>query len=454
MKRYLLPLALGIFLISATSVRADSCVTNSCHPAIGALKIQHQPVKDGDCLSCHLQKVKEHPITKGKSFELTAKGADLCTQCHEAMGKKRVIHSPVKEGDCLSCHKVHGAANRYLLDVGEDQTELCFGCHDSAPFKQKYMHGPVAVGACTNCHSPHESDENALLRGASRSLCLKCHVDFAKAMQTAAVIHPPVKEKPCTACHNPHSSSSVFVLKEKMPDLCISCHPAIGKKLKTAKVIHKPVLEGKLCGNCHSTHFSAAKGLLSGDEKSVCLSCHNTDNLGKPPLKNIQKELEGKNKQLHGPIQKGKCGGCHDPHASDFPKMFPGKYPADFYLPYKEGSYDFCLKCHEKNLLRYPDTSIYTKFRNGNQNLHYLHVADTRKGRTCRACHVAHAGDGQNLINKDGASFGDWQIPTRFEPTATGGSCAPGCHRKVSYDREKPVSYGTEIKIIPEIKAQ
>ena len=44
------------------------------------------------------------------------------------------------------------------------------------------------------------------------------------------------------------------------------------------------------------------------------------------------------------------------------------------------------------------------------------------------------------------ASFGDWKIPTRFAITPTGGSCAPGCHRRVLYDREKPVSYETEKK--------
>jgi len=438
MKSFFIPLLLWLVLAPSFAF-ADSCVTATCHPTIGGLKLQHQPVKDGDCLVCHVQKAKEHPLKGGKSFELTAKVPELCAQCHDALGKKKVVHSPVKDGDCLSCHKPHGAANRFLLDVGDDQTELCLGCHDGAPFKQKYQHGPVAVGACTSCHSPHESAEKALLKGVSREVCLKCHTDFAKAMQAAARVHPPVKEKPCTSCHNPHSSSTHFVLKEAMPDLCLSCHKEIGKKLKNAKILHKPVQDGKRCGNCHSTHFAKAKGLLTGDEKSVCLDCHGTDDLGNPPLKNIKKELEGKT-NLHGPIQKGMCSGCHDPHGSDYPRLFTGPYPESFYTPYKEGSYDLCLRCHEKNLLRYPDTTIYTKFRNGNKNLHYLHVNDARKGRTCRACHVPHAGNGQKLISKEGASFGDWNIPTRFEITPSGGSCTPGCHRTVKYDRDKPVS--------------
>ncbi len=443
MKAHLFPLALALSLFAVTPTFADSCVTATCHPAIGGLKNLHQPVKDGDCLACHQQTVKEHPIKGGKSFALAAKGAELCSQCHDAMGKKKVVHAPVKEGDCLACHNPHGAANRFLLAAGEDRTELCLGCHDGAPFKQKYVHGPVAAGDCTACHLPHQGDEKGLLKAPQREMCLKCHDDFARAMQAAKRVHPPVQIKPCTSCHDPHSSANQFMLKKKMPELCLDCHVTVGKKLASVKLVHKPLLEGKGCGNCHATHFANAKGLLAGDERSVCLGCHNTDKLGNPPLRNIAKEVEGK-KTLHGPIKKNQCSGCHDPHGSDFPRLLTGSYPTTLYAPYQEGSYDLCLKCHDKNLLRFPDTTIYTKFRNGNRNLHYAHVADRRKGRSCRLCHAPHGSDGEKLISAEGARFGDWHIPTRFQPTPTGGSCAPGCHRPYKYDREKPVSYAPE----------
>jgi predicted CXXCH cytochrome family protein len=443
MKAPLLILFLTFSMCIAASAFADSCVTSACHPAIGGLKNLHQPVKDGDCLACHQSKTKEHPIKGGKSFELAAKGAALCSQCHDAIGKKKVVHAPVQEGDCLACHNPHGAANRYLLAVGEDRTALCLGCHDGAPFKQKHVHGPVAAGDCTSCHDPHESGEKALLKAPLRDLCLKCHDDFAKAMQTAKRVHPPVQTKPCTSCHNPHSSANQFMLKEKMPDLCIGCHVTIGKKLASVKTVHKPLLEGKGCGNCHATHYSNAKGLLAGDEKSVCLGCHNTDKLGNPPLRNIAKELEGK-KTIHGPIQKGRCGGCHDPHGSDYSRLLTGNYPDTLYAPFREDTYNFCLNCHDKNLLRFPETTVYTKFRNGKENLHYVHVAIRQKGRVCRICHETHASNGVKLINQQGAKFGDWKIPTRFEITPTGGSCAPGCHRPLKYDREKPQNYAVE----------
>ncbi|HBA90088.1 MAG TPA: cytochrome C [Geobacter sp.] len=438
--RALVPIALlALALFPFGSARGENCVTATCHPDIAKFKQMHAPVKDGDCASCHVQRAKEHPVKGGKSFELVAKGAELCKSCHDGIGKKKVVHAPVQEGACLDCHKPHGASGRFLLDAGDDLMPLCKGCHDSKSLNAKYMHGPAAVGSCTECHDPHDSANKSLLKAPIRDLCLKCHADFAELLKTAAVVHPPVKNDACTACHNAHGSSVVMFLNDKMPDLCVGCHKGVGKKV-ALKVPHKPLVEAAGCSSCHSSHFSKAKGLLALDEQNTCLSCHGTDTLGKPPLHNIKKELEGK-KYLHGPIQKGQCKACHDPHGSDHFRLLAGAYPEAVYAPYKPDSYQVCLKCHEKHLLTFPDTTIYTKFRNGNRNLHYLHVSNLRKGRTCRVCHAPHASNGPKLINVEGASFGDWKIPINFKITSTGGSCAPGCHRAFAYDRDKPQVY-------------
>jgi predicted negative regulator of RcsB-dependent stress response len=37
-------------------------------------------------------------------------------------------------------------------------------------------------------------------------------------------------------------------------------------------------------------------------------------------------------------------------------------------------------------------------------------------------------------------TYGLWQMPMRFEQTPSGGSCYPGCHRRLAYDREHPVA--------------
>lgn len=429
----------GLALFCCSPAHAASCTTTECHAGVSAAKFPHAPVKDGDCLTCHTQTGKEHPVKGAKGFELAAQGAGLCKECHDGIGKKKVVHAPVKDGDCTGCHKPHGGSQRFLLEVGDDRTKLCMNCHDAKPFQQKFMHGPAAVGSCGACHDPHDAAEKALVKGPVRELCLECHADFGKLLAAAVVVHPPVKKDACTACHDPHGSPFAMFVKDKVPDLCVGCHKSIGKVVATAKVPHQPVVQEGGCSNCHSAHYGRAKGLLSADQMTVCLGCHGKDNLGTPPLKNIAKQLEGR-KFLHGPLQKGDCKACHDPHGSDNFRLLRGGYPAELYLTYKDGAYDACLKCHEKNLLRFPETTIYTKFRNGNRNLHYVHVV-SRKGRTCRICHEPHASDGEKLISKEGAEFGSWKIPLNFATTPTGGSCAPGCHRAFKYDRNKAEVY-------------
>src|ERR1039457_355604 len=160
---------------------ADSGITTTCHQAIAELKFLHMPVKDRDCPSCHTPKGKSHP-ERGGSFQLVEKGAALCYQCHDPKGKKKVVHPPVKDGECISCHHPHGVSARYLLNVGDDRTELCLSCHDSDMFKQKYQHAPVATGACNKCHDPHEADLKFLLAGPVRDVCLKCHIDMKKSL--------------------------------------------------------------------------------------------------------------------------------------------------------------------------------------------------------------------------------------------------------------------------------
>jgi predicted CXXCH cytochrome family protein len=228
---------------------------------------------------------------------------------------------------------------------------------------------------------------------------------------------------------------------KKMPELCFECHKTLQSRLAKITNPHKPIVQQGSCGKCHAPHTAKAKRLMPMDEKDLCLSCHGTYTLGVPPLNNIRKELEGK-KFLHGPIKTGRCTGCHDPHGSGNFRLLTGPYPETLYAPYKEGIYDFCLKCHNKSLLRFSESTIYTNFRNGKRNLHYVHVANSRKGRTCRICHAPHASDGEKLIQKDGLRFGEWNIPINFKITATGGSCAPGCHQSFAYDRDKPVVYG------------
>jgi hypothetical protein len=75
-----------------------------------------------------------------------------------------------------------------------------------------------------------------------------------------------------------------------------------------------------------------------------------------------------------------------------------------------------------------------TRFRNGDQNLHYLHDNKTERGRTCRACHEVHAAKQKHQI-RDAVPYGPkgWMLKVNFTQTPTGGSCAKTCYETRSY---------------------
>jgi len=79
-------------------------------------------------------------------------------------------------------------------------------------------------------------------------------------------------------------------------------------------------------------------------------------------------------------------------------------------------------------------TTTLTKFRNGDQNLHYLHVNKDERGRTCRACHEVHASQQKHQI-RDAVPYGHtgYMLKINFTQTATGGTCAKTCHVTRSY---------------------
>ena len=439
-------------LVPSPAIASDNCLTGTCHSKVVSVIRPHAPVEEGKCLSCHRQEVQEHPTPGNKGFTMIAKGGKLCVMCHESPGKGDVVHQPALDGNCAACHHPHGANGRFLLEIseerlkkaddilanGDDQRGLCLTCHDNKPFKGIHVHSPVGNGNCSLCHNPHRSPEKHLLNGPENSLCLDCHEDIKASLSPGSYLHPPLRVSGCTSCHDPHSSNLQYLLKIKLPDLCFDCHKTLQDQLSKVKKLHKPLTQERGCGNCHAPHASKVKKLLPFAEMDLCLNCHGDKTLA--PLKDIRSELKGK-KYVHGPIGTGQCTACHDPHGNDNFRMLKGPYPATLYAPYSQGTYDFCLRCHEKNLLRFAETTVFTKFRNGNRNLHSVHVANSRKGRSCRFCHEPHASDGPKLTSTEGARFGSWKIPFRLELTTSGGRCSSGCHVSLGYDRLKPVVY-------------
>lgn len=422
-----------------TAVPMNTCVTADCHPGVKQHRVLHGPVNVDSCDACHkYSDVKQH------KFELKREPKQLCTFCHIVdIENAPVVHKPLLEGDCMGCHNPHGGNDLRFLQ-SETFGPMCVKCHDKSNYNKgfKSVHGPVASGDCGGCHQAHTSTHEKLLVRTGRDLCLGCHQEMSRQLEVMPIKHEPV-EKSCLDCHDPHASQFHMVTKAEPLQLCAgTCHEDVRKAVTEAKFKHDAVTEEGGCANCHTPHGGELASLMKDRPVNVCLKCHDKpiEQDGKtivPAVMNLTKPDVIK----HGPVRDGSCGGCHNVHGSDHTRLLAADYPTKFYQPFDVKAYDLCFSCHDRNMVLEPTVERLTNFRDGDRNLHYVHVNRTKRGRTCRACHDTHTSDHAHII-RDAVPYGtsDWELPINYKPTPTGGSCSTGCHQTLRYDRDNPVN--------------
>jgi predicted CXXCH cytochrome family protein len=413
-----------------------NCTAGGCHSNVTGSPNPHGPLKVGGCSGCHGYK-----DTAKHLFQAARQGNNLCLFCHK-LEAGAYLHQPMKDKTCIECHAPHGGeTNKHLR--AKSTEALCEKCH-AKTIRGKVRHKPVADGGCIGCHSPHASSQPKLLRRESGKVCLDCHVVFADRLKQAKSIHKPM-EKGCLECHNPHAANLPKLLGKPVRDLCFSCHDDIRFTVEHAKIQHGALAEMRECLNCHDAHTTRFAELLRNNTRAVCLKCHDKElATSKGKIRDMSKVIS-EGKTLHGPITINDCSKCHQIHGGDLFDLLRKQYPSEFYSSFREENYALCFSCHDPRLALVSQTTRVTGFRNGDKNLHALHVNQESKGRTCRACHEIHS-IGKDKYIRDSVPFGDWIFQTGYTKTATGGSCTPGCHQHYSYDRRNPVKYETSEK--------
>lgn len=411
---------------------SDSCVTVECHVEYESATYMHRPVSLGICKFCHRStNIERH------EFRLAREGGNLCSVCHWEKEAKVNAHSGLGPSECIICHDPHGTEHRFQLRAARIQ-DVCTDCHAQLFDTKGVLHTPVATGPCTVCHDPHEpSAEQGMTSIAER--CFQCHESTRDGLETLQHIHEPVQSFNCDLCHDPHGSDNESNLVENVPTLCFGCHEEIRNTVQTAKHPHSIAGEPGGCLTCHTPHASSVRFGLKSDPFTLCQSCHSQDivTADGETISGTAHQLESK-LYLHGPVRQRDCGACHNSHGSDHHRLLFANYTPEFYARFDLENFRLCFSCHPQRGVLTEQTTNLTDFRNGNENLHYLHINKPEKGRTCRACHATHGSDLPKHI-ADWAKFGQWEMPIRYEKTATGGSCDSGCHGPRAYDRETPV---------------
>ena len=274
-----------------------------------------------------------------------------CVACHADLKKPaKSVHAAIALG-CSSCHKtVEGKshpAQKGSIILTQNMPGLCYSCHDESKFKGKSVHQPVSGGMCTGCHNAHQSNYPKLLMKDIPGVCYSCHKE--SKFKGGKSGHTNIGM--CTGCHNPHASNSSKILKSDQPDVCYNCHD---KAKFTKKNVHKIIPTGG-CTPCHTPHISDNPSLLiMNNIYDLCVTCHVPQSKGQHitasviagankrkyhPIRGVtDPRFPGKPKKIPDPNRPGKeievfdpanpgkemtCLSCHNPHSSDFRKLFP-----------------------------------------------------------------------------------------------------------------------------------
>ena len=383
----------------------------NCHSDKKASDIKGRvhPPAVRDCLVCHDPHSSDFKVHLVKSPDEATKAGNLCLTCHavgQDVPKGGSRHAALDMG-CETCHVIHKSGDptkrEFAYHLTKDAPELCLGCHDAndaalvkahqnQPFAkadclqchdphqsgkpklaQQFLHPPYAEMTCAICHQPPKDGKAVLTTPDVKSLCVMCHADQAKEIQTAKVQHPGAQSD-CTVCHNPHAGRSPAFLQPDTVAVCLACHSDLAEQGKKAHP-HQPAFQ-QGCATCHEAHGGTnAKLLRAGDINSLCLGCHGPnvnpqavkgtnrvaifdgkvelpddyfkkvpvlplkDGLGHPIANH---PISGVVKLKDKPSAQMTCLNCHQPHASARPGLLAND---------QEPNMVFCTMCHTQGLL-------------------------------------------------------------------------------------------------------
>jgi len=197
--------------------------------------VLHTPAREKLCVPCHNMNPDQAELA---SSDVTT---HPCASCHSRMLNHSHVHGPAGVFRCVDCHDPASKPNKY--QVRAKGAELCMECHLEKMRKfneNKYVHGPVGAGLCLVCHNAHASEFPAQLHAKTNVICLGCHDKVKKEVHVGRGVggkgHPledvmdptnPGRELSCASCHDPHGGQASALFRRNITSrfaLCQICH--------------------------------------------------------------------------------------------------------------------------------------------------------------------------------------------------------------------------------------
>lgn len=328
---------------------------------------------------------------------------------------------------CTSCHDPHRNLTNDFLLLTNQNSELCFSCHNrnfwtfsthststatwNGNGNDPWPHTDfltVAENACENCHSPHNAGNPQRLMNtlAEENNCLYCHNGNVAATNISMQLAKPyihnvygynlehdAAEDPlllsmhveCEDCHNPHAVNNSPALAPAVSGFLtgVSGVDQSGNPVTAIQYAYE------LCYRCHADSPVKPASLTTRqiEQNNVRLefdpanpSHHAVTSTGANP--NVP--------SLIAPLTESSmifCTDCHGsdgsgspagPHGSIYPAQLKYQYQTADHTMESASAYELCYHCHSRiSILN--DESFAS---------HDEHIRDI--GAPCNACHDPH----------------------------------------------------------------
>ncbi len=369
------------------------------------------------CTSCH----DPHQNRFGHFLVMDNYQSRLCTACHRLEDWNQSPHrnstaawngrSPdpwpeskydsVAGNGCLNCHDNHGADTPQWLLKDENESDLCFRCHNGnvashniLPDFNAFSTHPLAMSVqeeprrewtgsfplsvhCRDCHNPHGGDENGV-----------------DAFRVAGTVDPGkrLQHESCYGCHGDPAET----LSPELPRQISQSNVRL-EFSRDNPSFHPVETSGK------NPDVPSLLDPWTTASQMTCTDCHASDRM----------------------TDDGNISTV--PHGSRFPPILNRQYETGDNLMESPNIYALCYHCHSRDILL-SDQSAFPE--------HYRHVSQVKT--SCATCHDAHgisATQGNRINNSHLINFKidvvhpSYRGKLEFRDQGRGqGNCTLECH--------------------------